>query len=312
MDFNTELFKLKELKSLLEKRESVLRKINIFENQLSEYEDACADVTYPEQPINNEYNEKTAIDRRLEIERDKRVSKKKNLFIVLYVLYGVALQALVIVGFVVMVLLRDSLDPRIVQIVGGVIGGVSIYVILPLLIIFNVRTIKKAKQIGSYTESDYESLRRAKECDKENRAKNERMARAATEKLCEFYSPSMKKLEADIRVLRSEVRTLSTQIAEGILRMEEDRTIGVVSFLIDKMESGRADSMKEALLLYDEYVKENDRRVVEEHMQYLEAWDRARKEEKEDEYRRIMIDLEQKRLDEARKARKEIEKLSEN
>ena len=95
----------------------------------------------------------------------------------------------------------------------------------------------------------------------------------------------------------------------------KDKKLDVVNYVIDILESRRADSIKEALNKYDEWVKKHDQEILDYYNRKWDEYDRKLKAQQEAEdymnqaFHRMKLQREaEKQTDELKRIRKELER----
>lgn len=101
------------------------------------------------------------------------------------------------------------------------------------------------------TDDQMRQLREAKKADERNRAKNESNRNDALREKQQEYAPKINACKAEIQKLEKQQPQLEAEIdaIDGLSKM--DKHPETIDFLIERIESRRADSLKEALQQYD-------------------------------------------------------------
>ncbi len=129
--------------------------------------------------------------------------------------------------------------------------------------------------------------------------------RQMLEKTVQQSRYKIKLLQVDLSNQQAKVRNMS-------VLAEKDKKYSTVKWLIEQIESRRADSLKEALNLYDAKCRRDGQIAMDRlkdqlarDQQIKEAYANFDRDMKEWEHRKTMEDLEKKKLEELRRIREE-------
>ena len=125
--------------------------------------------------------------------------------------------------------------------------------------------------------------------------------------------PWVKKREDEIKEIRARIQKCESFINSSTVVRGSDKNREAVNFLLDKLETGRADSLKEALNLYTAYL---DKKAHDEVQMKIRAIERQREieDQLERDMRQLSIAIEtknqaKKQADEAKRAADELERI---
>lgn len=141
-----------------------------------------------------------------------------------------------------------------------------------LLLIISLSSVSKLaySSMPVPTPEEDEKLRIAKAEDAENHAKNESARKAANEKAqklfnesqrnnVEAYTKAIEQYDQEIEQLTDDIAALMKQAPSEILS-KKDNNLNTINSLLNYLENGRADTLKEALYMVDmEKEREKDR-----------------------------------------------------
>ena len=177
------------------------------------------------------------------------------------------------------------------------------YIVLAIVIL----VVLSNKKVAAFTPEQQRRLEEMRKLDAANAIKNERSradsAARAKKEAAEYrqWLEGAKQRVQESAYLCSQMRILS----------DEDKTLANVEFLIQKMESGRADSLKEALNLMDEDTRQRRESFMraeiahQESMRRMQAEAEARRDQM---YHNLNVEYQQRRqAEELEKIRKALE-----
>lgn len=153
----------------------------------------------------------------------------------------------------------------------------------------------------------YEKARKAFEADKNQRIQNNRDA---------FVRDNAYRIK-ELNQVKAQIDDLKGAIAQSTILADRDKTVEVVLFVLDKLESNRADSLMAALNLYDENKRKNSefqaRLMIEQTNHQIER-DRQIREETNRRMEAMafaneMRSIEKERLREQKRAADAIEEI---
>ena len=177
------------------------------------------------------------------------------------------------------------------------------YIVLAIVIL----VVLSNKKVAAFTPEQQRRLEEMRKLDAANALKNERSradsAARAKKEAAEYrqWLEGARQRVQESAYLCSQMRILS----------DEDKSLANVEFLIQKMESGRADSLKEALNLLDKDAAERQERFLraeiahQESMRRMQAEAEARRDQM---YHNLNVEYQQRRqAEELEKIRKALE-----
>ena len=120
------------------------------------------------------------------------------------------------------------------------------------------------KKIKSLTAEEKKTRDDLRAKDEEAKADNDRRYKQLVEEKRTQARSSAKYYADKIATSQKALAELEAEVAEFDVLGPKEKNLRAVNYIIDVIESRRADSIKEALNMYDAYVIEHDRRVLEE------------------------------------------------
>lgn len=176
-----------------------------------------------------------------------------------------------------------------------------------IVVVLVILVILARKKTDVFTEEQQRKLNRLLNEDNENKVKNEK---ARQEKIAQAQQNKQRDLAEYHQWLKDakvHVQECAYRCGQIHILADEDKTLANVEFLIQKLESGRADSLKEALNLMDEDSRRRQEGWLREENARLEAQRRA-KLEADLAWHNLNVEYEQRRqADELERIRKALE-----
>lgn len=181
------------------------------------------------------------------------------------------------------------------------------YIVVALVILI----ILSCRKTNSFTPEQRRKLDELLKQDDANKVKNEnarrqRLAQAEQYKRAQLSTYTRELAEAE--AAKAEYTRKCSQMS---ILADEDKTLANVEFLIQKLTSGRADSLKEALNLMDEDARRRRESWMRAEMAHQEAMLRARAEDdarRDQMYHNMNVEYQQRRqADELEKIRRALE-----
>ncbi len=174
--------------------------------------------------------------------------------------------------------------------------------------------LKKVSGLNSLTKKEEEKLKELQAKDKAAKTENEH-------KYSKIIQDRKKAANADIKMWRDEITAqkknldeLEMEISANTVIAAKDKNLDTVNYIIDLIESRRADSVKEALREYDKYKAERSARegeLIRQHTAALDAKYKAMEDYENYINQRIhnaKLEREAERqTDELKRIRKELE-----
>ena len=192
----------------------------------------------------------------------------------------------------------------LILIVATPIIGFILLVILKRVLKLNCLNKEELQQFNSMQELDQKNYQENKSYDARVKKRNDE----AFEKTWKYRQEILADLTQTLKGLESEVR-------ENDVLGSKDKKLDVVNYVIDILESRRADSIKEALNKYDEWVKKHDQEILDYYNRKWDEYDRKLKAQQEAEdymnqaFHRMKLQREaEKQTDELKRIRKELER----
>ena len=179
------------------------------------------------------------------------------------------------------------------------IGLAGIALIIVVSLIANASAGKLPDATRSFpTKEEAKQLEEAKKLDAQNQAANTEARAEENKKARKKFQDAQKKLlgeyDAQIDAYEEEIDTLTDQVAALMkqtrteLLSEKDNTYNTIEMLLNYLENGRADTLKEALYMVDmAREREKDRETQREIARMQAETDRYMAELKRDEDRRF-------------------------
>ncbi len=164
-----------------------------------------------------------------------------------------------------------------------------------------------------YTASEKEELEKAKAKDAENKENNIRRAIQLENEEKERIETKITALKEEQTKLKAEFKAIREKLKEENFLSEDETNINDVEFLLSKLESGRADTLKEALLLLDEKKEKEEQERIKFEVELVKHEYEA-KRRREQEFNQAVRDIEQnahnRRMEEqAKEMNKTLEKI---
>lgn len=159
------------------------------------------------------------------------------------------------------------------------------FLIVPVVALVILFVLKKVLDESVYTKREKAKIEEMMALDEANRKENENRRNQLIEEKKRAVSGPIKEYEDKISTLKKELENLEKEVAENDILSNPDKKIKTVDYLVNLIESRRADSVKEALLRMDE-----DKRREEEETRRREE----QKRREEEEFQRKLIELENK------------------
>lgn len=156
-------------------------------------------------------------------------------------------------GFWFTILLVGPLGGYALYMTSSVVTCVILVATVVIIILSRIirHQLEKEPQPIPLTDDQMRQLREAKKTGERNRAKNESNRADALRKKQEEYAPKIKACEAEIQKLEKQKAQLEAEIDAIDGLSKKDKHPETIDFLIECIESRRADSLKEALQQYD-------------------------------------------------------------
>lgn len=185
-------------------------------------------------------------------------------------------------------------------------------IVLPAYIVLVIVILAVlSKKNMAITPEQQSRLNQLMKQDNENRAKNE----IARKRALEQARKDDQRLLADYRQLlegaKQREKEASYLCSQTYILSDKDKSMEKVNFLIEKMESGRADSLKEALILLDADIQRRHDSWLRAELAHQESMRRmqAEAEARRDQmYHNLNVEYQQRRqADELEKIRKALE-----
>lgn len=204
---------------------------------------------------------------------------------------------------------------------------VSGFVLQPLLVIISIiltiatkkwRTEMMDKYKNKFSSSQKKALYEALSIDQKNAEVNDNEKQKAEailqEKIQEFAKKEIDPAKIQLERLKAKLEKHLQTINEATIIAQDDKYLYGVEYLISRLESRRADTLKEALLQLDVQKKENNRNAQAEMDRFFRNLEREEEERKQRErdseeamYRAKMKRLEEERLEELKKLNKKLD-----
>lgn len=164
---------------------------------------------------------------------------------------------------------------------------------------------------SSLTPQQKQRLAELDKRDEENRIKNENAYHDAVAKAEKGKKEDLVHLNQELERAKERVTECAHKCIMMTILSQEDKTLENVEFLIQKMESGRADSLKEALNLMDADKHRRQQSWLMAEMAHQDAMQRARADaeaRRDQMYHNMNVEYQQRRqADELEKIRKALE-----
>ena len=248
-----ELSKLHEIKKLLDRKKKLSDRTEQLRKEHDDYLSKIDAPKYERLPTNNEYTvrlqeEETANN--LKKEAEKRAKKKSTIIsILMAVPIGLILTGLLLIAC----LAYDpeaTGDPRTWDISEWgefvqVDAIISVIVFAISKAVIGTKVLKSELRHRDKTESSNAAIRAAKEIDKRNQKENQRRHEEAKKFAQEKIQGKLDAMDQERARLDDEMRQIDKSIAEMNLISKDD--LWGIDYLIERISSRRADSLKEAL-----------------------------------------------------------------
>lgn len=204
---------------------------------------------------------------------------------------------MIIVGIIICIVL-----------IGVLIRFVKVCLALPTLLVILLSSVAVIVVSGivfgiimksvKLTSAQLARLKNAREKDRGNQHRHKK-----------DYEDNIFESTHELSTARSKLAAVERMISStSILASKKDQRLEVVDFVIGQMESGRASTLQQALLQYDEWDRYK-KKELEEYLRRLdEEWEREKRDREQKEHNDRMEELARKRAREAEKAREEAEK----
>ena len=183
---------------------------------------------------------------------------------------------------------------------------IPVYIVLAVVILVVI-----SKKKSSLTPEQQNRLNALMKQDAESKAKNENARKRAIDQA----RKDDQKMLADYRQLLEGAKQREKEAAylysQSYILSDKDKSMEKVNFLIEKMESGRADSLKEALILLDADIQRRHDNWLRAELAHQESMRRMQVEaeaRRDQMYHNLNVEYQQRRqADELEKIRKALE-----
>lgn len=188
---------------------------------------------------------------------------------------------------------------------------ISALIVFPIYIalIIIVYIIILRQKTDVFTDTQKRRLDELSAQDAANRQKNQKAANIARAERSKYKQSQIAKCTSDVNQATQRVAMYANECAKITILSDEDKTIDNVEFLIHKLESGRADTLKEALHLLDEDVIRRKERNARAFWEFQESQRRAQEAANarlDQMYHNMNVEYEQRRQT------RELEKIRES
>ena len=181
------------------------------------------------------------------------------------------------------------------------------YIVLAIVIL----VILSNKKIAAFTPEQQRRLDELRKLDNENRTKNEKARKEGIARAQKQQQKETAEYRQWLEGAKQRVQESAYLCSQMRILSDEDKTLANVEFLIQKMESGRADSLKEALNLMDEDTRQRRESFMRAELAHQESMRRmqAEAEARRDQmYHNLNVEYQQRRqAEELEKIRKALE-----
>lgn len=209
-------------------------------------------------------------------------------------------------------------------VVFSVISGMWYIALLPVTtsVVVLIIGFRKMKSKYDLSPRDRARIDRAAREDREAQEKYQRELNAAKSAARARFSAESDQINGEIAALKQQLAQKQRELHAMNCLHDDDKFPKCVEFLIYRLETGRADSIKEALNQYDAERKEEDRREqqrwqweMDRLQRQFDAERRAQQEHEdtlryyeERNHRERMEELERKRLEEVQELNRKLNK----
>ena len=181
------------------------------------------------------------------------------------------------------------------------------YIVLAIVILI----VLSSKKPAAFTPEQQRKLDELRKLDSENRTKNEKARKEGIARAQKQQQKETAEYRQWLEGAKQRVQESAYLCSQMRILSDEDKTLANVEFLIQKMESGRADSLKEALNLMDEDTRHRRESFMraeiahQESMRRMQAEAEARRDQM---YHNMNVEYQQRRqAEELEKIRKALE-----
>lgn len=108
-------------------------------------------------------------------------------------------------------------------------------------------------KIEFFTAEERKKLEELRQLDRRNKEENEKKNAEGLAKAMQTRQRQMADYKRQLLSAESSYENADQKVAQASILSANDKTLRNVEFLVEKIQSGRADSLKEALLLLDDY-----------------------------------------------------------
>jgi len=143
--------------------------------------------------------------------------------------------------------------------------------------------LKKKLHINDISKREEDRLNELKAKDAMNQKENERKYNELIQKKKQAASSQIEEYDTKISELQNILDKLYADVNANDVLAEKDKKLQVVKYVVDILESRPADSVKEALNMYGQWVKEHDAEIVRKFNEKWNAIERKYKDMQEAE-----------------------------